>query len=337
MSHPMLSGARPRALAVAVTLACLAPAAMAAGRQDMHAANLAQLQAHYSSLVANKGVPAMAHTRHEQLIGADAETRLVLMSRNSDHGVRNTRYQQTFRGIPVFGESIVVSEDAASGKLRTLFGRQVTGLSAEIADAPSKVFKGHALAIAKQATLGASLGAMRTSNEKSELMIYVDDAGHAHKAYAVNFFADPRVGGKPTRPYVIVDADSGKVLKKWEGLTTALIGTGPGGNQKTGQYEWGSGGIYGYMDVAQSGSTCTMNNTNVKAVNLNHGTSGSTAGSTVRASGTLWDYEQPRSLPQRTQRPNIEVNQYIYSKAQTAADLMREAQYEQRRAVLQGV
>lgn len=68
-----------------------------------------------------------------------------------------------------------------------------------------------------------------------------------------------------------------------------------------------------------------------------HTSSGSTAGSTVRASGTLWDYEQPRSLPQRTQRPNIEVNQYIYSKAQTAADLMREAQYEQERAVLQGV
>ena len=68
-----------------------------------------------------------------------------------------------------------------------------------------------------------------------------------------------------------------------------------------------------------------------------HTSSGSAAGSTVGASGTLWDYEQPRSLPQRTQRPNIEFNQYIYSKAQTAADLMREAQYEQRRAVLQGV
>lgn len=68
---------------------------------------------------------------------------------------------------------------------------------------------------------------------------------------------------------------------------------------------------------------------------ISGGTSGSSTTST--ASGTLWDYEQPRSLPQRTQRPNIEVNQYIYSKAQTAADLMREAQYEQRRAVLQGV
>ena len=55
------------------------------------------------------------------------------------------------------------------------------------------------------------------------------------------------------------------------------------------------------------------------------------------ASSSLWDYEKKAPLPQRTQRPNIEVNQYIYSKAQTAADLMREAQYEQERAVLQGV
>ena len=63
-----------------------------------------------------------------------------------------------------------------------------------------------------------------------------------------------------------------------------------------------------------------------------------TAGSTVTgATGTLWDYEKTAPLPQRQQRPNVEVNQYIYSKAQTAADLMREAQYEQERAVLAGV
>lgn len=67
---------------------------------------------------------------------------------------------------------------------------------------------------------------------------------------------------------------------------------------------------------------------------ISGGTSGST---TSTASGSLWDYEKRAPLPQRTQRPNIEVNQYIYSKAQTAADLMREAQYEQERAVLQGV
>ena len=36
------------------------------------------------------------------------------------------------------------------------------------------------------------------------------------------------VAGVVLAQFVIVDADSGKVLKKWEGLTTALVGTGPG-------------------------------------------------------------------------------------------------------------
>ena len=70
---------------------------------------------------------------------------------------------------------------------------------------------------------------------------------------------------------------------------------------------------------------------------------GSTAsgGSVIsNTASSLWDYEKTSPLPQRQQRqqrPHVEVNQYIYSKAQTAADLMREAQYEQERAVLAGV
>ena len=74
-----------------------------------------------------------------------------------------------------------------------------------------------------------------------------------------------------------------------------------------------------------------------KRRNSGSGAGSSGTGGGLISSGTLWDYEQPRPLPQRTQRPNIEVNQYIYSKAQTAADLMREAQYQQERAVLAGV
>jgi len=66
-----------------------------------------------------------------------------------------------------------------------------------------------------------------------------------------------------------------KILKKWDALAHALVGTGPGGNTKTGQYEYGTN--YGYNDVTQSGTTCTMSNTNVKTVNLNGGTTGTTA------------------------------------------------------------
>ena len=57
---------------------------------------------------------------------------------------------------------------------------------------------------------------------------------------------------RPTRPIIIVDAASGRVIKQWENLQHALVGTGPGGNSKTGQYEYGTN--YGYLDVTQSGS-----------------------------------------------------------------------------------
>ena len=66
--------------------------------------------------------------------------------------------------------------------------------------------------------------------------------------------------------------------------------------------------------------------------------SSSGSGSAVTApSYSLWDYEKETARPKRKPRPSYEINQYIYSKAQTAADLMREARYEQERAVLAGV
>ena len=52
---------------------------------------------------------------------------------------------------------------------------------------------------------------------------------------------------------------------------------------------------------------------------------------------SLWEYEKESARPERRPRPSYEINQYIYSKAQTAADLMREARHEQERAVLAGV
>lgn len=51
------------------------------------------------------------------------------------------------------------------------------------------------------------------------------------------------------------------------------MGTGPGGNTKAGLYEYGTD--YGNLDVAQSsdGNTCTMQNTRVKNIDLNHSSS----------------------------------------------------------------
>lgn len=255
-----------------LAVAMIAGSAHAAERIDLSLRNVDQLNRQYMAMAAKSGVLPMVHSRHEQVLRLDSESRLVLLKRHSDAGVRNSRYQQTFRGMPVFGEQIVVSEDA-EGRVRALYGRQVDGLRNDLATGAPKIASTQALAIAKRAVLGARFAAVRTERDESRQMIFIDDAGRAHMSYVVSFFSD--AGTKPVRPLVIVDADSGKVLKRWDNLQHALIGTGPGGNTKIGQYEYGT--TYGYLDVAQSGSICTMNNADVKTVNLNGGTSGITA------------------------------------------------------------
>lgn len=263
------------ALSFALSLALVSGAAGAAQRVDLHGQDVAKLNQQYQSAVAKSGAAAKANVRHAELISLDADSGLSQIKSSQDaNGTRNYRYQQTFRGVPVFGEHVVVSEDA-KGNVKTLFGRSVAGLAAELPATAPKLSSAQALDLAKGAALGKRAGALQVRNESSKQMIYIDDAGRAHMAYVVNYFADSAKGGEPTRPFVIVDANSGKVLKQWDGLNHALVGTGPGGNAKTGQYEYGTN--FGFNDVTQSGSTCTMNNTNVKTVNLNGGTSGSTA------------------------------------------------------------
>ncbi|TXH77291.1 MAG: peptidase M4 family protein [Lysobacteraceae bacterium] len=254
-------------------LALAAGSVSAAGLTDLQVQSVGRIQ-QKSAAIAATGAVEMNHARHAQALGLDADSRLFLLDRSTSMGVRNHRYQQTFRGLPVFGEHVIVNEDD-SGNIVTVFGRKATDLAAEIPAGRTRLNSARAMAIGKSAGLGARQGFMRIENARSDLMIYIDDAGAARKAYVVSYFADTLAGGSPTRPTVIVDAENGRVLKQWENLQHALIGTGPGGNQKTGQYEYGTN--FGFMDVTQSGSTCTMTNPQVKTVNLNHGTSGSTA------------------------------------------------------------
>ncbi|MCC7247692.1 MAG: peptidase M4 family protein, partial [Lysobacter sp.] len=261
------------ALAVATALALVATAASAAQRTDLNLADVAGI-ARANTAIAKAGTADKVHARHERALGLDADSRLVLLARKDSLGVLNHRYVQTFRGLPIFGEHVVVNEDA-SGNVSTLFGQKVAGLASEIPNRAVRLNQTRALRIAKSAGLGTDIGFMRTANEKANLMVFVGDDGRAHRAYVVSYFADTLAGGAPTMPTVVVDADSGVVLKQWDNLQHALVGTGPGGNTKTGQYEYGTN--FGKMDVTQSGTTCTMNNANVKTVNLNGGTSGTTA------------------------------------------------------------
>ena len=260
-----------------IALGLLAASAQAAKLADLHTLNVKSVNATYHAATEAVGAPARAADRHAEMLGLDKDSTLSVLDTNRDeNGVRHYRYQQSFRGFKVWGEHVVVSENA-SGDLTNLFGRSAGDLAADLDGQRAKISGAQALTIAKNAALKTRVAMKQISRESSEQMVYIDDSGKARYAHVTSFFADDVNGGAPSRWFTIVDATTGAVLKSWDGLTTALVGTGPGGNTKTGQYEWGSGGKYGYLDVAQSGSTCTMNNTNVKSVNLNGGTSGTTA------------------------------------------------------------
>ncbi len=273
----MQPSSRVRSLAVLspIAFAIVALSAHAADRVSLHQQDGAAMYKQYKAASARIGMPTRPTDRHAEMLGMDARSGLRLLTSKSDaDGTRHFRYQQTFRGIPVFGEQVIVSENA-DGSVRNLFGHRIGGLDADLPSIAARIPHAQALSLARHAALGNRAASLDVSREKAEKMIFVDGDRKAHLAYVVEMFADAPNGGSPTRPFVIVDARTGAVLKQWDGLANADIGTGPGGNQKTGQYEYGTD--FGYLDVAQSGSTCTMNNTNVRTINLNHGTSGTTA------------------------------------------------------------
>jgi vibriolysin len=263
------------ALVIATALAFASPIAVSATRVDLQKKDMAALNVQYQAVTKKMGVVAKANDRHAEMLSMNSDNALQTLTADADKdGKRHYRYQQTFRGVPIFGEQVIVSENK-DGSVRKMFGRLTDGLENELVMTRAAIPKARALNLAKRASLGNRMMAMRTEREDVRQMIYIDDNNKAHMSYVVSYFADRPGGGAPTRPTVVLDARTGRVLKQWDGLTHALVGTGPGGNAKTGQYEYGTN--FGFMDVAQSGATCTMNNTNVKTVNLNGATSGSTA------------------------------------------------------------
>lgn len=189
--------------------------------------------------------------------------------------LQHTRYQQSLNGIPLFGYHIIKHQ----GQNGTFYsGHYVQPTPQEMQTLPitAAYSKETALAKAKRLLLQSnpSYSASPLENIQSELVYYVAKDHSLKLAYHVNFYTDLPHGGKPTRPYYLLDAISGRLLKHWEGLAFEKIGEGPGGNEKVGKYYFGQ--KFCHLDVTREadGSTCDMENANVRTVDLNHAQEG---------------------------------------------------------------
>ncbi len=176
-------------------------------------------------------------------------------------GVTTVRYQQLFRGLPVLNEDIVVST-MGDGSYRLGYGSVLTGIARDVKSIRPALTERKVLKNAKDLAAAGAGSKLSYENESTQLAIWQDESGKARLVYEVSFV---QYGDKPSRPHYIIDARSGDVLKSFDNLQTADA-SGPGGNQKTGIYYYGTD--FDYMDVAQSGNTCSMDNNVVKTIDL---------------------------------------------------------------------
>jgi pseudolysin/vibriolysin len=192
-------------------------------------------------------------------------------------GTQTVRMQQTFKGVPVYGRSIAVEQDA-QGNALVANGIVTSDLQVDLSSVTPKIDQASAIASLMKQARTLTAATVKPENAKADLYVYPVDGAPARLVYLTSFFVG---GDHPTRPTAIIDANTGQVVEQWEGLTNAEVdATGPGGNQKVGQYTWGANGLPA-LRVTQSGSTCTAQNAFVKSYNMKKATSGS---------GTLWSF-----------------------------------------------
>lgn len=247
-------------LAIAATSVASAATQQALRSQSLGSAPVAQLSARLG-LSADNGFVATA-------------------SAPTVRGTTTVRMQQTYKGVPVFGHTVAVEQDA-QGNALVANGVVSADLQVDIASVTPRLGQDQALALLARQSSSFVTGLAKPENVKAELYVYPQDGAPARLVYLTSFFSG---GDHPSRPTAIIDANTGEIVEQWDGLAYASA-TGPGGNQKVGQYTWGSNNLP-YLDVTKSGSSCTMQNTNVRTYNMNHATSGS---------GTLWTFSCPNS------------------------------------------
>ena len=208
-----------------------------------------------------------------QLLGLGANDTLAPRKHYvSANGDTTIRYQQLYQGIPVIGDDVILSY-RSNGAFKYANGAIVKGIEQDVPSVNPFINEKMAMSAGQLSSIEGVADAKEQDkkDKKTRLAIWVDPQGKAHLVYEVSYVVH---GSKPSRPYMIIDAFSGEILYQYDNLQTANA-TGPGGNQKTGKYFYGTD--FGSLNVTQSGNSCVMNSPNVKTINLNNGTSGSSA------------------------------------------------------------
>jgi pseudolysin len=206
-----------------------------------------------------------------------APNRLHFVSQHTDaKHMTHVRMQQVYAGFPVFGGyAIMHSTNSAQTLAHASSDVQMTGtvyegLQAELGQ-PTSTFVSHGSIILKD--FKAAYSSEQVSEERVVPMVYIDEQNRAHWAYKVSLFVsyEDKI---PERPTAIIDAQTNQPIVQWNDVKTvakkSVKGIGFGGNQKTGEHQFGN--VLPMLDIFRDEETelCFMENRDVKVVDMKH-------------------------------------------------------------------
>jgi hypothetical protein len=208
-NHALRRLTRPALITVLVASAC---SAMAAQRVDF------DLQ---------KTNPASFGGQTIHGISGLSADELKPINTSSVNGQNVTRFQQYYLGVPILGEAVVVkgTGNAATTKAASVSGAILKNVGQDLPSVRPTVTPQAALDQAK--TLART---QQTSQEKINLYIKQGANGAAHLVYIVSFVNHSAFS--PSQPVFMIDAYSGAVLDRWEGLDKR-DGSGPGSSTQS--------------------------------------------------------------------------------------------------------
>lgn len=178
------------------------------------------------------------------------------------NGVIKYKYTQYFHNIPVY--SSIISSSEINNSQQAWWGKLLSGISKDLPNVQPAFTADEALEKAKK-IVGVANPSTTTVDQATLYIKQNKSTQLAELVYLVSFNI---TGKNPQRPHMFIDAKTGELIHKWDGLTTKNA-QGPGGNEKTGQYYYGKD--YGPIVVTDN---CEMKNSNVETYDLNGQESG---------------------------------------------------------------
>ncbi|WED43411.1 zinc metalloprotease ProA [Legionella cardiaca] len=211
-----------------------------------------------------------------QATSAVSVDNLQFLRQHTDRNhVTHIRMQQQYAGFPVIGGYAIVHSKGNMAALLntqnavTMNGIVYRGLQQDLGQPAADFVKNGQIALQQ---LKDQYKDKNVSAEQVTPVVYIDEQHQAHWAYKVSIFVR-HTDRIPERPTAIVDANTYQPFVKWNDIKTARVpakGMGFGGNSKIGEYAFGKN--YPLLDITREkrGSTCYMENTDVRVVDMKH-------------------------------------------------------------------